>query len=278
MWKALGAAALGAAIVLAGVAYGSRYAGKFIDNTPTPQVLPFAAIGSGYTKHVYKFGHNTAVGTNWEDVWDGGGNYSWLTSAITMQVSSSSTADTGAGTGCRTVTFQGLDSDYLEISDTVTTTGQSASTGSKQFYRVFRAWCETNGSGGLNAGTIYISDAGASLSSGVPSDATKIRAAIGVTNGQTLMSIYTIPAGYNGQLLNFSVGSDDDTKATTFQLLTRVVGQGWRVKWEGVTNGTMFHDEIGVPFIFPPKTDIRVRAKSESATTAGVANLEIGMR
>lgn len=34
MWKALGAAALGAVIVLAGVAYGSRYAGTLINNQP----------------------------------------------------------------------------------------------------------------------------------------------------------------------------------------------------------------------------------------------------
>ena len=272
------AAALGAALVVAGVALGSRTFGEYIQPQPIPSVLPLSSFSGGGLAHVYKFGANPAVGTNYEDIWDGGGVYSWLTSPITMQLSSSSANDDLLNTGAQTVTIQGLDANYNEITDSFTMNGQSAVGGSKTFLRVYRAWVSDVLTAGNNVGTIYVSTSGATLSSGVPSTPSTIKAQIGITNGQTLMALYTVPASYNGRVLGFTVGNDDDSKATTFQLLTREVGKGWRVKWQGVTNGTPYNEVIQIPsFRIKPKTDVRIRAKTDTNTAVGNATFQLSL-
>ena len=49
---------------------------------------------------VYKFGYNPDINGTEETVWSQGGNVVWPAAAFTAFISSSSTADTGAGTGC----------------------------------------------------------------------------------------------------------------------------------------------------------------------------------
>ena len=51
---------------------------------------------------IHKFGYNPNIGTSVETVWAQGGLYVYPTTASTMYISSSSTADTAAGTGART--------------------------------------------------------------------------------------------------------------------------------------------------------------------------------
>ena len=74
---------------------------------------------------LFKFGNNPSVGDSLETIWAEGGLYSYLTAATVLKVSSSSTDDTSAGTGARTVELSGLDADYNEISELVTLNGQT---------------------------------------------------------------------------------------------------------------------------------------------------------
>jgi hypothetical protein len=62
---------------------------------------------------VHKFGYNPTIGVTDETIWSQGGVYVYPTTASTMYISSSSTADTAAGTGARTVTVSGLDADLV---------------------------------------------------------------------------------------------------------------------------------------------------------------------
>ncbi len=241
--------------------------------------LAFAAIFGifGGLDHVAKFGANAALSTSYEDVWDAGGTYDWLTSAITMQLSSADANDTSAGTGCRTVRVEGLDANYAKQSEDFSLNGQTQVTGTLTFLRVFRAYCLTAGSGDVNAGNIHVSDSGAPLASGVPSTPTANRAQITAGNGQTLMAIYTVPAGRDAQVISVMIGNDDDSKAATFQLMTRDLGGAWRVRWQGTTNGQPHQEGWSVPFKLKPKTDVRVRAKTDTGAAAGNATFQLSM-
>jgi len=57
-----------------------------------------------YHKNIFKFGFNPDIDDALETIWAQGGLYSYLSSATTLYISSSSTADDAAGTGARTAT------------------------------------------------------------------------------------------------------------------------------------------------------------------------------
>ena len=109
-------------------------------------------------------------------------------------ISSSSTADDVAGTGARTATVSGLDANYDEVSVTVDLDGQNGVQlgNASNWIRVNRITVNTAGSGGQNAGVIYVGDE-ASPSSGVP---TNKYATVAIGDNQTLMALWTVPRGY----------------------------------------------------------------------------------
>ena len=63
-------------------------------------------------KVIHKFGSNPDVGTTMEDIWQTGGVYTWLQSAVTLEAISDSADDIITGSGARKVIVQGLDPDF----------------------------------------------------------------------------------------------------------------------------------------------------------------------
>jgi len=181
---------------------------------------------TGYS-NVSKFGYNPTVGSgNYESIWEGSNAYPWMSAADQLEVLSSDADDTSAGTGARTVELQGLDSSWNILTETVTMNGTSAVTTTGSFLRIFRARVVTAGSSGRNEGTITIRD----------QDTSTTRALItnGATdgNGQTLMAVYTIPAGKTGYVININVSSQKDQEQT-YRLMARdntVANAAWNVK------------------------------------------------
>lgn len=120
----------------------------------------------GYTR-VALLGHNPSIGSGVAaDVWEGGGNYPLLAAASQLEVVSTSAADTAAGTGARTVLIQGLDANWLPISETVTLNGTTPVTTVNSYLRVNLFTTTTSGSGKVNAGdlTLRVVAAGATQS------------------------------------------------------------------------------------------------------------------
>ena len=121
----------------------------------------------GYTR-VALLGHNPNIATagTAADVWEGGGNYPLLAAASQLEVVSSSTSDAAAGTGARTVLIQGLDANWLPISETVTLNGTTPVTTVNSYLRVNLFTTTTSGSGGQNAGdlTLRVVSAGSTQS------------------------------------------------------------------------------------------------------------------
>ncbi len=213
---------------------------------------------------LFKFGNNTAVGNSLETIWAEGGLYSYLTSATVLKVSSSSTDDTSAGTGARTVQLYGLDGDYNEITEIVTLNGQTAVNTTQSFLRINRLIVRSAGSGGANAGIIYAGTG--TVTTGVPAN---IYATInGDGTNQTLMALWTIPAGYTGYLMQYDVsnGTTSNTPAVCKLLLVaRPYGEVFQTKdIKSLTTGMHIENTLIIPVEFAEKTDIEVRAVSSS--------------
>jgi len=222
------------------------------------------ALSPSY-KQVYKFGQNAVVGNSMETIWLQGGLYSHPPSASTMTVSSSDVNDTSAGTGARTVLISGLDASYNEASETIILNGQTAVTTVNTYIRMNRAIVLTAGSGGVNAGIIYVGTG--TVTSGVPANIyTTIN---GDGSNQTLQAFWTVPAGYTAYIYqtNISTGNSSNTPAVLKTVLVaRPFGGVFNTKEVIVlTNGNHLQD-YSFPIKLTEKTDVEFRAESSSAS------------
>lgn len=222
----------------------------------------------GDTSVVHKFGFSDAVAGTEIPLWDGDAAYTYQTSEAVVKVSSTDdTNDKAGGTGALTVKVYGLDESLAEVSETVTLTGQTAVTTTQAFYRVFRAKVLTAGSGGANAGTIWIGTG--TVTGGVP--ATKY-AAISPTRNQTLMSMYTVPAGKRFVLTDiFMTTGGSATSVITARLVAnpRSASEGsvFQTKDQFVfVRGANIDQHYASPQVFGAGADIQLRATATVST------------
>lgn len=210
----------------------------------------------------FKFGFNPDVDDALETVWAEGGLYSYLSSASVLKVSSSSANDTSAGTGARTVELFGLDANYDEINEIVTLSGQTAVDTTNSFLRINRMVVRSAGSGETNAGVIYAGTG--TVTSGVPANK---YATVAAGDGQTLMALWTVPAGYTAYLNAFfsTVATEQNNKFATTTLVARPEGEVFQIKDKfTVENGT-HTQEYKIPVSFAEKTDLEVRCIGSSS-------------
>ena len=214
----------------------------------------------GYS-NVSKFGYNSAVGSAaFEVIWETGGQYPYQSTAVAVDVVSDDVADDVAGTGARTLKIQGLDGDYNLAEETINMDGTTTVTTTQTFLRVFRASVETAGTSKTNEGDITIEYAGGS----------DVAATITAENGQTLMAIYTIPAGKTGYVLAINVSTGKDQEEL-YKLLTRnntVTDAAFQTKEFLETRGGFINfSKVAITKI-TEKTDIELQAKSSSTSSA----------
>jgi subtilisin family serine protease len=199
--------------------------------------------------HINKFGYNSSVGATFETVWDGSNLYTYIGTAGTALVTSSNTSDDNNGT----VEIQGLDANY-NVQTVTATIGGSATT--ETFIRVFRVKLLTANTGTSNVGTITVT---------VDSTAAAI---ISPTKGQTLMAVYTIPAGKKGYLLKLQ-GNLEKAKESEFQLMARPFGGAFNIKGKFGSSGDVVNYDYPVPLEFDEKTDIEIQVRAGATTAAG---------
>jgi len=230
--------------------------------TTEPFYLQVARNQISFHKSNFKFGFNADVDDSLETVWAQGGLYSYLASASVLKVSSSSTADTSAGTGARTVELFGLDTNYDEINETVTLNGQTAVNTTKEYLRINRMVVRSAGSGGQNAGVIYAGTG--TVTAGVPANK---YATIAIGDNQTVMALWTVPRGYTAYLLqtDITVATTQNNKYCTVYLVARPNGEVFQIKDKFVKSESSVHQTYTIPLKFEEKTDIEVRAIGDSA-------------
>lgn len=232
---------------------------QFHTDHPTPNVYLDVARGSiSNSKIVHKFGANFDIdqGTDPESVWTGGGVYPWasLSSAETIYCLSTDAGDT------TTLTIEGLDANYDEISETVTLTGTSAVTTINTFLRVFRMTYDATNVGTITARTVSASGT--------------VVAQIDAGYAQTLMAVYTVPAGFTAYLVALDA-TIDGTKTCQMLMYHRLFDKPFRIAHVAESDGHYRYD-FTAPLTVPEKTDIDIRINEVSGNDARVtANFDL---
>jgi hypothetical protein len=210
-----------------------------------------------------KFGRNPDVDSAAaEDVWEGGGLYTFDTTAQSLEIVSDDVNDDGdpASTGALTVTVIGLDANYASKTETVTMNGTTPVALTGTWMRVHRCSVTTAGSSEVNEGTLTVRIAGAGAT----------RLVVGANNGQTLMAVYTIPASKTGYLYHYYVTGNSTPTAPTMDvsLWTRTSTGVRNLKHQqAVSAGDALTYSFAAPFKITEKTDVWLRASSNVNNT-----------
>ena len=140
-----------------------------------------------------------------------GGTFALPVTQANMALYSSSASDTSAGTGARTVTIQGVDTSFAPKEATVTMDGTTPVVVPDGFLSIYRMWVVTTGTGRVNDGTITIDDSGGNAVADIVAG-----------KGQSLIGIFTVPAGYTALLLDMYAEFlfDERTAAAEVALVT----------------------------------------------------------
>lgn len=224
-------------------------------------IMPFdlavaQGLVTGYTL-LNKFGTNEAIkSTAFESIWTGGDLYPWPTSAQTVNVVSTSANDVATtGTGARTVELQGLNSSYIEISETINMNGVTNVLSSNSYLRLHRAKVVTAGSLGHNEGLITMTQSAA------PTD---IICQIEAEKSQTLLAIYTVPASTTLYLTSYYFTSENSLPAVV-EMYARPLNEVFQIKHRLDIGASLPIGDIK-PFTFAEKTDIDMIALAQTGS------------
>lgn len=252
-------------------------------NTPTKEWFQNVAEGNVPGYSIYeKFGEAPVVTTSTDpaDVWDGAGIsgaelYTFSSSADIDSISSSNGSDT------QDIWVEGLDANYNLVQQTVTLTGQTTATLGTPLMRVFRM---VNVGSTDIVGVVYCYINGATVSSGVPTVSTTIRAMINDGNNQTLMCIYTVPAGktafFWGGYVSISRGPASAAYCD-FTWRARTVGSVFAVKSRiscQSAGRSSWDYTYKAPITLPEKTDILIRCEEVSGTVGASGGFTVVLK
>jgi hypothetical protein len=163
---------------------------------------------------VHKFGANSAVGTSFAPVTDGGiYRTPQVSGATALRVKAGGNAnDTAAGSGAREITLIGLDETGEEITETVATAGASASSStSATFIRLYRVFVSASGSYATSAAGSHSGDIVIENGAGTEDWATI--ASSGFPAGQSEIACYTVPLGKRAFVQSIFVTVDSNKRA-----------------------------------------------------------------
>jgi len=220
--------------------------GNLINTFGAASNVPIAAGDvTGYS-HINKFGATDGDVTS-GTVWDGNsGSTAYPYPAASTLTLSGATNNSDDG---EAVEVQGLDGDYNPVIEII----NIGSTGLTTFSRVFRARMVST----ENSQDINISQSGtvtAKILSGL---------------GQTLMAVYTVPAGKTAYLLTLHLGSDKASTNTSmiYRFFARPFGGAFNIKANyNAAGGQSLSIEYPVPLKFDEKTDLKVDVVAGQAT------------
>lgn len=221
-----------------------------------------APVGIGIQKGLFSklsgvevTGYNPVIGTVFETIWDGSDEYTYPTSATTMNV----TAVAGATDNGVEVLIQGLDANYQEISETVILGDDSAggTSTTQEFLRIFSATV-TNGQEPTD--DILIQQDGNTY------------AMITFPYNRSQMGIYTVPANKRAYIVYASISLEKQKEVIAKFLTRRPGGILVTAGIIGTTGSYQRHWEI--PPVIDERTDIEIRALA-GATTGAAVNIQL---
>ena len=199
---------------------------------------------------IHKFGAVPALSTNSTgSVWDINDTaYPWsaFNTAGVVNLDRASTSDAN-----KVVTVIGLDADYNQTQESITLAAASNNTGTVVFKRVFRAFIAD---GTTNVGDIDIQRESTTV------------ARITATKGQTLMAVYTVPAGYTGYLYKGTASAQVGSDATGNMFVRDFGEESFRTQHTFEVGGTggQYTYDFSFPPPIPEKSDIDVRVSGRT--------------
>lgn len=223
---------------------------------------------------VIKFGRNPDIdfASTPEVIWSLGGAYNYASGAETLYLSSAHTSDNSR------ITVLGLSENYEAQSLQKSLNGQSLVTlTGLSWIRSFRAY---NSGATRSLGTIFVG-ATTTLSGGMPTPQSEIRAVIASPMQQTEMCVYTVPSGFDGVLHRWSAetgsGGGSAEKEADVQLEVRNFGGVFRGRDHRETNnrGSRIIQNYHLKIPLSPKDDIQLRCTDVNANNGIHAGFEI---
>ena len=194
---------------------------------------------------IHKFGATPSQSINTTaSVWDKGDTlYPWsaFDTAGVLVVAAVNASDNG-----KTLTVEGLDENFNLTSEDFTLSSSGTVTGTQTFKRVYRGFLTD----GTNVGQINVSRGGTQVLR-IIADA-----------GQTLMAVYTVPAGYTGYLYHGNASAQGTAHGTGYMYVRyNSTGNAFRVghTFEVNGNGGTYDYKFSFPQELPEKTDIDIR-------------------
>lgn len=196
------------------------------------------------------------------------GDLSYLSSAETMNIVSSSTSDDGdpAGVGLQTLLIQGVSSTGAAISETVTMDGTTNVLTSNSYLRVNSMIGLAVGSSNWNVGDV----------TATASSAATVQDKMSATESISQSSNYTIPLAVKGYLYQLELNAakivGGGNPELEFKGLARVGGAGnaWIQLFDKAMD-TAVTEELDVVLPFPTqlaaRTDIRIRSNTDTNST-----------
>jgi len=171
-------------------------------------------------------------------------------------------ADSASGVGARSVSIRGLNTDLVEVRETLIPLGANASADTtNSFWRIHRGTVILAGAyDGTNVGNIVLENGEDMLT-------------IMADEGETQHGAYTIPSGHTGQLIGIYLNADGN-KPADFRLMARfgvintsppIFAKQLKIYWDGVV-GYIRH--VTSPSLsIPALTDIWMEARGGGANT-----------
>jgi len=214
-----------------------------------------------------------------EHIWGGDGLYPWIpVGGVSLEIVSSSTQDASGGTGIYQFQFTMLDTNYNEVTVVATVNGTTPTAiPGGPYLRINDGRAIAKGSGApqwraINVGTITIRDSGAGTT----------RCIISAGRNFLRQAVYTIPAGYRGEVTSMYIGFNRGTGGGATRYLTVA---NYSQNSSGIAilpldlscDGEAYRHD-GVPgIVLPEKTDFALEIIAVSADNSDVTGAFLGV-
>jgi hypothetical protein len=209
------------------------------------------------------FGNTTALGSTafgplWEGLTGAGGAYAYPASAVAMTLASSSASDTAV-----TIRIFGLGAGYVLQTEDVALNGTTGVVTTKLFLRINKMETLSGNAVGnvtaVNSAVTY--------------------AKITAGNGDTQMSLYTVPAGYTFYQTYYQADTNTSVTSGAYVKLRTYLVDNAAGGVIHALNQTAFAQQLGIPLSFPvafaEKSDIQYQLLGAGGAGA-VANIYVG--
>ena len=202
------------------------------------------------------FGYQSAVGNTKIPVWENATTYTYITSASTLTLASSSASDDTLAN----ILINGLDANFKPISETLTLNGVTGVTTINSYFRVNSLLMVSPGTGQTtNVGTITLKQS------------SNIVAQINAGIGKSQSTVYTVPAGYSFYFDFAEVNTSNSyTSSNIVTYSVQAINNNTGVKLQVLQQpfvSIYTANRSSDPYLYSEKTDVQWQLVTSTATT-----------